>query len=301
MVGFPDYNPRVNATVRLCPQGLTTHTDATGTYYFSDVTPAEGCLVKANDENGTRGGFAGPFDLGPDDIERRDIVLDSSPLNLECASPSASPSRSASASPSGSPSFSASYSPSASPSLSPSVSVSISPSASESASPSPSVEWNPIARPDEAAYHTRVISPVYDTRHFQNLPPLYRTRIIDCEGVHMVFHLKRRDTRPVIEVELLDPDGAAHDLTGADSATLHAQLPGGVVSREMTIDANPALGIVRYTWLAEDWTGTPPLVTGRWNMEYEVVGPGAARLTWPNTGYDELRIHDDLGQAEEIS
>jgi hypothetical protein len=111
-----------------------------------------------------------------------------------------------------------------------------------------------------------------------------------------VFHLKYRDTRPILEVALLDPDGAAHDLTGATSIKLHIRLRSGTtITRTLTPDADPTKGITRYTWLATDWDAGN-LAIGTHSMEYEVVA-GASRLTWPNDGLDELRIVEDLGQG----
>ena len=112
------------------------------------------------------------------------------------------------------------------------------------------------------------------------------------------FYLKGRDTRPTIEVYLLDPDGTAHDLTGSTAWRLHVQVPGGTLTRDMTPDADLTTGILRYTWLAADWTtGTAVLTTGVHRMEYEVTGPGTARLTWPNDDYDRLHVLADIGQG----
>jgi hypothetical protein len=110
------------------------------------------------------------------------------------------------------------------------------------------------------------------------------------------FYLKLRDTRPVLEVYLLDPDDTAHDLTSATDATLHIKLAGGtVLSKTMVIDGTPTTGIVRYTWLAADWDAGG-LVEGTHRMEYEVQA-GSSRLTFPNSGDDELIIRPDIGQA----
>lgn len=112
------------------------------------------------------------------------------------------------------------------------------------------------------------------------------------------FKLKGRDTRPTMEVFLLDPDGTAHDLTGSSSWKLHVKIGGAVFSRDMTPDGDLTSGILRYTWLATDWTtGTPVLVPGTHRMEYEVIGSSGARLTWPNEGYDSLVVTADLGQG----
>ena len=112
------------------------------------------------------------------------------------------------------------------------------------------------------------------------------------------FYLKRRDTRPTMEVYLLDPGGTAHDLSGATSVTLHVLLNNGQsFSRAMAAEPVGALGIVRYTWPVTDWYGATPLVAGSHRMEYEVVGPTTARMSFPNDGYDELRVTSDIGHV----
>ena len=145
-----------------------------------------------------------------------------------------------------------------------------------------------------------------------------------------VFYLKKRDTRPILEVELHDPPplgsadgtvGPVHDLTTATSVKLHIWLSDGTkLVRDMEIDDDPETGIVTYTWLASDWdtassddgngsyqvgglvvgptipVSTVPSATREHRMEYEVHGPSGARLTFPNSGYDTLRILADVGQ-----
>lgn len=112
-----------------------------------------------------------------------------------------------------------------------------------------------------------------------------------------VFYLKQRDTRPVLEVILKNPDGSVHDLTGATVFKLHVLLAtGGTVTRDMLVSGFPTDGKLRYTWLATDWTDPTPLVVGGHRMEYEVFAT-PSRLTFPNSGYDELRIVADIGQG----
>jgi hypothetical protein len=143
-----------------------------------------------------------------------------------------------------------------------------------------------------------------------------------------VFSLKLNDTLPVLEVALLGPDGAAHDLTGSSGWKLHILLSSGeYLTRDMTLEGNEADGVLRYAWVPSDWdagsggagtyddpytvggliAGPPlPLAQGarEHRMEYEVLGAGGARLTFPNSGtndasrYDRLRICADLGQGE---
>lgn len=126
-----------------------------------------------------------------------------------------------------------------------------------------------------------------------------------------IHYLKFRDVRPILRAALKNPDGTAYDLTGATSVSLHVHLnDGNTVTRTMTISGTPTTGEVTYTWLAADWdTANPlgyliagpeiPLAVGaaEHKMEYEVLGPATVRLTFPNDGYDILRVTPDLGQA----
>ena len=114
------------------------------------------------------------------------------------------------------------------------------------------------------------------------------------------FYLRANDTRDVLEATLLKPDGTAYNLTGATSVTLHIKLASGTtLSRTMTVNPDPATGIVTYTWLAADWTGSPCLAMGTHRMVYEVIGPALARKTFPTTDedIDTLEISEDIGQA----
>jgi len=120
-----------------------------------------------------------------------------------------------------------------------------------------------------------------------------------------IFYMKYRDVLPVLEVTLLKPDDTVYDLTGAVSVTMHIRLTDGAttVTRAMVIYNRPG-GVVRYSWTAADWTEitvgpTIPLTPGvvEHRMEFEVLGPGAARLTFPNSGYDTLRVLTDFAQA----
>lgn len=127
-----------------------------------------------------------------------------------------------------------------------------------------------------------------------------------------IFYLKELDTRPVLEVALKNPDGSAHDLTGASGWELHIRLSTGVrLSRDMVVYGAATDGVLRYTWLASDWAALADLNLnadgaytlgglriGGHEMEYEVVN-ATSRLTFPNDGNnnDVLRITDDIGQG----
>lgn len=126
-----------------------------------------------------------------------------------------------------------------------------------------------------------------------------------------VFTLKQRDTRPTLQVSLKNPDGTAYSLAGSTAWKLHIWLAdGSKLVRDMVKVGPDADGVLSYTWVATDWDAVSgggavgglvvgpalPLSPGQreHRMEYEVVA-GTARQTFPNGGYDTLRIIADIG------
>jgi len=119
-----------------------------------------------------------------------------------------------------------------------------------------------------------------------------------------IYSLKYRDTRPILEAALKNPDGTAFDLTGATSWKLQIKLAdGSALSRDMVVQGTATAGVLRYTPIATDWNvssggGTVGgFVVGEHRIEFEVIGPSTARSTFPNTGYDVMRIVADIGQG----
>ena len=143
-----------------------------------------------------------------------------------------------------------------------------------------------------------------------------------------VFELKYRDTLPVFEVVLRDPAppgtlGPVHDLTGSTAWWLHVWLSDGTkLTRAMSKFGIDTAGTLRYPWIATDWdagSGGPPFTVGglivgpslpltpgerEHRMEYEVLGPSTARMTFPNghnsdgaLAYHTLRIVTDIADG----
>lgn len=124
------------------------------------------------------------------------------------------------------------------------------------------------------------------------------------------FHLRARDTRPILEVGLLNPDGTPHDLTGSTAWKLHIKLPSGtVLTRDMTKQGPDTDGVLRYIWVATDWEPVNPADpklpvpqsayhTVELPMEYEVIAGSTTRMTFPNgDGHDKLQIRGEIGQG----
>ena len=116
------------------------------------------------------------------------------------------------------------------------------------------------------------------------------------------FYLKRGDTRPILQVQLRNPDGSIHDLTGSTDWRLHIALPdGGVFTRAMTKHGNDVDGTVRYVWQPSDWgpDALPPLAPTAvctYAMEYEVI-EGLNGLTFPNSTFDQLQVTGDVTEG----
>ena len=116
-----------------------------------------------------------------------------------------------------------------------------------------------------------------------------------------VFYLKRGDTRPILEVQLKNPDGTIHDLTGSTDWRLNIYVADHVMTRLMTkVDPDTA-GLLRYAWLTTDWGpgGLPALAPAKekqYRMEYEVLS-GGHRMTFPNDRFDYLQLTGDLDQT----
>lgn len=121
--------------------------------------------------------------------------------------------------------------------------------------------------------------------------------------IKRIFNLKRGDTFPVIEVELLNPDETVHDLTGSTAWVLRVALSDGTFfHRAMSIYGDPEDGLLRYAWQATDWDEL--IVSPDWElgfegkhhrMDYQVLGSGAA-ATFPNRGFHVLQISPDIGE-----
>lgn len=101
---------------------------------------------------------------------------------------------------------------------------------------------------------------------------------------------KRNDRLPEIAAALKDPNGAAQNLAGCTVRFVMRQPSAGaakVNAAATVVDA--AGGSVKYAWAASD-TDT----AGRYRAEWEVLFADGRRETFPNAGYLEIEIVEDL-------
>lgn len=106
----------------------------------------------------------------------------------------------------------------------------------------------------------------------------------------MAFYIKQNDTEPTFQAGLLDSDGFPVDLTSATAVRFHMRDASGtvIVDQPMVI-ITAASGVVQYDWIAAD-TQT----AGSFQVEVEVTYLGGSIETFPNNGYEEVIITDDI-------
>lgn len=98
-------------------------------------------------------------------------------------------------------------------------------------------------------------------------------------------YMKQNDTAPDLQVDILDGNGAAVDVSGA--SIVFNMAAGGVpkvASGAVTI-VTAASGVVKYVWQAADTT-TPGIYEG----EFQVTFAGGKIETYPNSDAERLTI-----------
>lgn len=105
------------------------------------------------------------------------------------------------------------------------------------------------------------------------------------------FYLRQNDTLPSITATLKDGSGAIVDLTTATACKFHMRKVGSSVATTnapaVIVTANA--GAVRYDWLPAD-----TLLTGTFYAEWEVTFGDGTIVTFPNDGYTEVLITEEL-------
>lgn len=112
----------------------------------------------------------------------------------------------------------------------------------------------------------------------------------------MAFLIKQNDERPLFVVALKDnygeTDEAAVDLTAATGVVFNMRQAGGTtikISRSPGTITNAATGEVTYIWGTAD-TDT----VGDYEAEIEVAWNDGKPETFPNNGYWDITITDDI-------
>jgi len=105
----------------------------------------------------------------------------------------------------------------------------------------------------------------------------------------MTFNLKKNDTEPTIQAMLMTDDGSPVDLSVASVRFHMRNSSGTVVIDEPATIINGSAGIVQY-----DWTATETETSGLFEAEFEVTYSSGGIETFPNVGYEEIVITDDI-------
>ena len=103
------------------------------------------------------------------------------------------------------------------------------------------------------------------------------------------FFIKRNDTSPAFQATLKDASDTAVDLTGA-TLRFHMVTPSGTTVVDAAATAVTATaGICKYVWATGDTASA-----GDFSAEFEVTYADSTVETFPNYGYETVRIYEDL-------
>ena len=106
----------------------------------------------------------------------------------------------------------------------------------------------------------------------------------------MSFYIKRNDTAPSLEAQLIDAEGKPINLDMCGVRFLMKDRFGRVnINRPATI-VDAEQGLVRVDWEAGDTS-----VAGMMKCEFEITFTDGKVLTVPNDGYFLIHIVEDLG------
>jgi hypothetical protein len=110
----------------------------------------------------------------------------------------------------------------------------------------------------------------------------------------MAFTIKKGDTLPTINATLTTGPSAqsqsAVNLTSASVVLVLKATGGGSALRKTASIVSAVAGTVKY-----DWVGGDTATAGTYNAEWEVTFSGGGIQTFPNDGYFQITIADDLG------
>lgn len=103
------------------------------------------------------------------------------------------------------------------------------------------------------------------------------------------FFIKRNDTSPAFQAALKDRDDAIVDLSGA-TVRFHMETLDGtnLIDAAATV-VNATGGIAKYVWASGDTASA-----GTFKAEFEVTYADNSVETFPNWGYQKVKIDEDL-------
>lgn len=108
------------------------------------------------------------------------------------------------------------------------------------------------------------------------------------------LEMKTGDLRPIAEAQLVDENGDGVDLTAATEVRFIMRRENGVVEVDAVATiATATTGQVQYAWTS----GDTDVDEADYLAEWEVTWDDGDQETYPNDGYNLIRIREDLGGA----
>lgn len=105
------------------------------------------------------------------------------------------------------------------------------------------------------------------------------------------FNIKQGDTRPSIEVQLLDENREPQDLQTAEGVDFHMK---SVDTQEVVVDGSAVILNVDEAKVAYEWSSGDTDIPGRHEAEFEVLFPQQDNETFPNDGDIEVYITEEI-------
>ena len=110
------------------------------------------------------------------------------------------------------------------------------------------------------------------------------------------YRVKRGDGAPPLSAILKDANGVPITNVTAAKLLMRRNGIGAAAERTMSFVGPQSDCHVTYIWVAGDWTGDNAIVTGTYQIEFELTrSAGGTPLTVPSIGYDTLEVIGDLG------
>jgi len=106
----------------------------------------------------------------------------------------------------------------------------------------------------------------------------------------MTFYIKQNDTRPAITATLIDGDGSLAALTGATVVFKMRKVGGTAV----TVNSSATVTSVDNAEVTYTWSASDTSTVGSYEGEFEVTYSSGGVQTFPNSGYIEIEIVDDI-------
>ena len=106
----------------------------------------------------------------------------------------------------------------------------------------------------------------------------------------MTFYIKQNDTRPAITATLIDGDGSLAALTGATVVFKMRK----VGETSVTVNSSATVTSVDNAEVTYTWSASDTSTVGSYEGEFEVTYSSGGVQTFPNSGYIEIEIVDDI-------